>query len=200
MVGLLDSLLASQTRYMYHESTLHKNVVKMDRNKLYRGHRGQVSLTNTNDLGSVICITNTWWNINVTQKMFIETNKTKVTVSCYAPVVPKYMTDFFVSLKKQYPIITNIKFSKNEDYTLEAILDNPMHSNTPFNLYFIEFNKELDQRILFTASETLDLAKSFNERYRHLKQVIKQNKDNSDFIKDAFEVEDNILYISYHLF
>ena len=199
MSGILDDVLSDQNRYRYDGFTLKKKIVVANANKLYKGHRGNVVLTSNSTLGTILSVVNIWWTIQVVQQIHVNINQSTVIIRMYYPSIPKYMTEFFLLLKSRHPNISKIKFSKNDHYFLEGAISSSLVP-TPMQIFSIEFIQDLNEYMLFTPSETLDLSKNFNNRFKKLKRSIKDNMDNDCFIEDAFTVVDDTIFISHHLF
>lgn len=170
-----------------------KSILKVDRNKLFKGHMGNITYGQYEDETCFIAIVNRYFDVTLRSEYFFSSNKTVLTAMTEFPVT-KYFKQFMDNI------------TDNGKLTLENEDSDSMNENTAncrydtSHFFSLQYTYKYDGFLAFNHYENLIIVKSIRDVTSRFKSIVRENKDDPAFFNNIRYVKNNNVYLSKSLF
>jgi len=169
-----------------------KTLLKFDRDKLFKGHHGNIHFSNYSKKEKYITFVNKYYDALLINEYRINEDRTILTVMTEFQV-PKYF-------KKFMDIITD-----NDTYELackdhKQIKHNEITYGYDGYYFHLRYTYHHDDFIPIGHYENLKVAKELRNTVRRLKSIVRENVDDDTFCENIRYIKENKVYLSDELF
>lgn len=195
MEKLVDKILERQLkdRESSKPYTYIKNIFKVDRDKLFKGHLGSITYGQYEDETCFIAIANRYYSVTLRTEYYFSNNKTVLTAMTEFPVT-KYFKDFMDTITDHGKLVL-----ENEDS--DSMNENTVNYryDTP-HFFSLQYTYKYDGFLAFNHYENLIVVKNIKDIVRRFKSIVRENKDDPAFFNNVRYIKGKKVYLSKSLF
>lgn len=194
MEKVINRLIEEQARDRKdnHPHTFVKQIVKLDRDKLFKGHNGSVAYGQYEDESAFINVSNRYYNVTLMNQYYFGCDKTIITAMTDFPI-----TKYFKSFLDNVTDNGNLVLADEEG---DSMVDNMIMYRADNYYFSITYTYNHKGFIALNHYDNLKIVNHVRDIVRKLKSIVRENGDDPNFYKNIRYVKGKFVYLSRELF